>query len=485
VVAPANLISNVLTVSAPTKVTVPNNGQTLTAQIEFVHVPGDPYGDFSSGSCSTWDPNLSVWFDEIEGYNLSVYFYATGLAQLGEYPIGETCICDDDSCFFDLPPVDVQDMPNVTMLVNGSADIGAAVTTVNPVQTVPIQITANGANLTAVALSVTPAGRASLDRYTLNLTNHQPVTVTLTPLAPSQTPYDVQITAIWQNVEVAQASLTIVGAAISRQSLTQFSTSGSPQGGTFSYAAGYLSGSSSFLGEPGIQFSAGVAAQTNPNLAVLSNPANSCANQVPCAGVISAISADYSMPPENQFVLPTTAAGQFNVATFGLSCYYTTAQQQWGAAPDACSTVTIQSVTYSGVASVSPPGLPDGRYCNAFLAELALQGSASLTDGTLVQYSPSLRVVSVITGADGTPVQAGQTIARDRNIIPGIGVLVDINGLGTGLLANDTGGAIRGYRIDYYNGVGPSACSGFSNIMGVSDCNPGNATCPSSTSVVQ
>jgi membrane-bound lytic murein transglycosylase len=92
-------------------------------------------------------------------------------------------------------------------------------------------------------------------------------------------------------------------------------------------------------------------------------------------------------------------------------------------------------------------------------------------------------VVSAIDGADGTPVVAGRTVARDRSIIPTGGVHVDINGVGSGLLANDTGGAIVGYRIDYYNGAGPNACSAFSNIMAVSGCSPGNSNCPADTAV--
>jgi 3D (Asp-Asp-Asp) domain-containing protein len=167
-----------------------------------------------------------------------------------------------------------------------------------------------------------------------------------------------------------------------------------------------------------------------------------------------------------------------------MSCYYTTTQQQWGTAPSSCGSITIQGTTYSGY-TANPPGLPAGNYCSAFLADLRLQGSAQLSNGTDVQYvgGGSYAVVSAIDGADGTPVVAGRTVARDRSIIPTGGVHVDINGVGSGLLANDTGGAIVGYRIDYYNGAGPNACSAFSNIMAVSGCSPGNSNCPADTAV--
>jgi hypothetical protein len=148
VVAPANLISNVLTVSAPTKVAVPNNGRTLTAQYEFAHVPGDPYGDFSGGSCSTWDPSVSVWFGPIEGYNLPIQFYATGDAPLGELPMGETCICDDDSCFFDFPPVVVDSVPPPPML--------------------QIRATATGANISGTTQSVLVGQRVDITAVVVN-----------------------------------------------------------------------------------------------------------------------------------------------------------------------------------------------------------------------------------------------------------------------------------------------------------------------------
>lgn len=76
---------------------------------------------------------------------------------------------------------------------------------------------------------------------------------------------------------------------------------------------------------------------------------------------------------------------------------------------------------------------------------------------------------------------AGQTVARDLNIIPAGGVLLDLNGIGTGLLANDTGGKIQGYRIDRYMGSGVAACSGAnaSNVVSIGGCHPGNYNCPS------
>ena len=282
-----------------------------------------------------------------------------------------------------------------------------------------------------------------------------------------------------QQGETQSASKTITVLAaptirITRSSLTQSSATGSPAGGTILWGAG---------ANVIVSYASGDTAQSNPNAAVLSNGPNPSPNGAPSPGALSAVTGWYD-PPAGSPV-----SSSFHVPTFGMSCYYTTTQQQWGAAPNSCLAVTIFGTQYSGY-TANPTGLPVGNYCNSFLAEVTLQGSGQLSNGTDVQYisggyppSGTYRVVTVIDGADGSPVHAGQTVARDRSIIPTGGVHVDINGIGNGLLANDTGGAIVGYRIDYYNGAGPAACAAFSNIMAVSGCSPGNANCPADTAI--
>jgi len=52
-------------------------------------------------------------------------------------------------------------------------------------------------------------------------------------------------------------------------------------------------------------------------------------------------------------------------------------------------------------------------------------------------------------------------------------------------LANDTGGAIKGYRLDLYNGAGKGVCAGYSNPIAVTTCDPEqskgkNVMCPGS-----
>ena len=55
---------------------------------------------------------------------------------------------------------------------------------------------------------------------------------------------------------------------------------------------------------------------------------------------------------------------------------------------------------------------------------------------------------------------------------------MDIDAIGTGIVANDTGAAIKGYRIDLYRGSGESVCTNFLNPVAISACAPGNDNCP-------
>jgi 3D (Asp-Asp-Asp) domain-containing protein len=125
--------------------------------------------------------------------------------------------------------------------------------------------------------------------------------------------------------------------------------------------------------------------------------------------------------------------------------------------------------------------LPKGTYCSLFIAEAKLQGSAVLNSGQDIQYiGGKLVQVSTIATHDGTPPVANQTVARYLSIIPGKGVLMDLDQVGTGLLANDTGGDITGYRIDLYKGVGKAVCANYDNIMAVGACTPATSGCPAS-----
>ena len=257
--------------------------------------------------------------------------------------------------------------------------------------------------------------------------------------------------------------------SMSRNNLTQTSATGSPTGGSFRYAVSSLNGTSI----AGIAFAPGVTTTTNPNTANLIDPTNPNKNGSPSPGGLANIQTTYADSC-------SSANDSFHVPTFGMSCYYTTLESDWGTVPNNCCTVTINGVKYSGTVT-NPYGLA-GTYCNAFIAEVKLQGSGVLNGGSDVQYNAGkITKVTQILGADGTAVVANKTVARDRSIIPKGGIHVDIDKIGTGLLANDTGGAILGYRVDFYKGAGKAVCSNFNNIISVSACSPGNANCPVST----
>ena len=58
--------------------------------------------------------------------------------------------------------------------------------------------------------------------------------------------------------------------------------------------------------------------------------------------------------------------------------------------------------------------------------------------------------------------------------------MVDLDQIGSGLLANDTGGGISGYRIDLYNGAGEAVCADYPNVMAVGACTSGSSGYPAS-----
>jgi len=270
-------------------------------------------------------------------------------------------------------------------------------------------------------------------------------------------------TEVWTR-SLLQLSLT-------RQNLMTFSARGAPVGGSFTHSSTKLRGTNI----AGVKRATGVAATDNPNTANLTNPANPNANGAPAPGGLVRITSTY-----------TTRDGKidksFSVPAFGLSCYYNALEAEWGTPPDACKPVTIRGTRYSG-AVTNPNGLA-GTYCNSFIAQVRLQGSGLTRNNRKIQYRRDLGkifVVNEILGADLTPVIAGKTVARDRLIIPK-NVLVDIDRVGSGLIANDTGGPndITGYRIDLFKGAGSAVCKNFNNIISVAACNPGNTKCPGS-----
>jgi 3D (Asp-Asp-Asp) domain-containing protein len=252
-----------------------------------------------------------------------------------------------------------------------------------------------------------------------------------------------------------------------------------PAPGSFSFSVSPLAGPNAPTASP----ASGMTTTSNPTTLnfVARGPM-----RTPTPGGLSQLIADYTLnyPWQNPGTLGTTVTKNDanKIAAFGLSCYMIALESDYGTPPNNCSATRINGVRYTG--SVTNPNGLTGTYCSAFIANVRLQGTGQLNSGTYINYSPTtnnMTAVSTVTGADGTPVVPGQTVARDRAIIPGRGVQVDIEGVGAGLLANDTGGAILGYRLDLFNGAGIAACANYSNPIAISACNPEQTgTCPGS-----
>jgi len=107
---------------------------------------------------------------------------------------------------------------------------------------------------------------------------------------------------------------------------------------------------------------------------------------------------------------------------------------------------------------------PSARYRVRFMDRVRFQGSGIAEGGEAIQYN-SVRGCYYISScpltASGECAQVGITIAVDRKVIPFRGT-VNIESVGL-RRALDTGGAIRDYHIDVYNGIGRSVCSGWQN----------------------
>jgi 3D (Asp-Asp-Asp) domain-containing protein len=261
-----------------------------------------------------------------------------------------------------------------------------------------------------------------------------------------------------------------------RQDLTTVVSTGEPaKNGEFSYDVEPLSGDTT----ADMQMAAGVSASSNPNKAKLIEPPNPDGSGAPSPGGLASMTTDYEVA---EIQATNDKSSPFQVPLFGMSCYFTTLEADWGIPPDACGRVRIGGVVYKG--TVTDPYGFAGTYCAAFIAEVKLQGSGVLNNGTKIQYEPStqqIHTTTKITGADGTEVVAGATVARDRTVIPKKGVHIAVNGVGASLLANDTGGAIVGYRLDLYNGAGKDVCAHYNNRMRIGACTPAQAaTCPKS-----
>jgi 3D (Asp-Asp-Asp) domain-containing protein len=258
-----------------------------------------------------------------------------------------------------------------------------------------------------------------------------------------------------------------VKVTVTRTGLTSTSSTGSPKPGgnpAFAYSLSALSGAN-------LPIFNTTDPNANPNVGAITAPANP--NAGPTPGGLAQLKVVY------QCQAGETAEKQFKAATFGLSCYKLADENDNLDAAGTCGSIRISGVTYSGE-SVNPGGLT-GTFCTAFLADVRLQGSGSSRNGTKVHYTSgsnpnwTFTTVTSFTGADNRPLIPFGSCARDRAIVPR-NTTVSVEGYT--LEANDTGGAILGYRLDVFGGTGRAACAAFSNPIVMGACAPGTDTCP-------
>ncbi len=271
--------------------------------------------------------------------------------------------------------------------------------------------------------------------------------------------------------------LTVVGVEIERQTISQLRATGSPLPiGTPAY--GWRDLGLDGPNPPTVDFAAGNNSQTHPNTAELMAPPNPDPLGSPQPGGLSRMTVTYTTAEGG------SASNFVKQPAFGVSCYNTPDEPEFIDANGQCTCIRIAGTEFCGT-TTDTNGLT-GTFCRSFLASVRLNGNGRTRAGALIQIDrlgPTLetttfRVVPQITGADGTPVVADGTIARDRNIIPRGGVRVNLEGIGEGLLANDTGGDILGYRVDLYRGFGEAACQNWPNPIVLGACTPANPRCP-------
>jgi hypothetical protein len=292
-----------------------------------------------------------------------------------------------------------------------------------------------------------------------------PCTVT-PPVPPKGMLCDHQTT-----VQILNPSITL-----NRIDLMDVKATGTPNGGSFNFNLSPIIGSTF----AGVGYGSGSSPYSNPTNLELSEPGNPCPKAAPCQGALTDTTVQYGFQNGLPGIYSSSAQKDFRVPTFGMSCYYSAFEKDWGTPPNQCLSVSIHwktgTVNYSGTIT-DPYGLK-GTYCDSFIGEILLQGSATLNSGQEVQYiNSTIEPVNNISAHDGTPPVKGKTVARDPVIIPQKNAPVELDQIGN-VTANDRGGDITLYRLDLYMGAGKAVCSNFDNIMAVGACASPSEFCP-------
>ena len=278
------------------------------------------------------------------------------------------------------------------------------------------------------------------------------------------------------NINVTQVTSPSIN--LTRENLLSIVADAAPESGMFtlqytSTSATGLYPSLYLIGSGSTASGTTPTSQSNPATISVTEPANPAGSNTPTAGGYTTSTLTFTASgnsTNSNFVTPL----------FGMSCYITTLESDYGTEPSNCESLTYNGTVYSG--TVTNPGRLNGTFCRSFIEQATINGSGQTNSGDQFQYIRGvLQYVDQIETTDGTPPVAGQTLARDESLIPPDTYLV-INGFGSSpLLANDTGGGINGFRIDQYEGAGEARCQNFNNSERVATCSPAISMCPAET----
>ncbi|HEX3129213.1 MAG TPA: 3D domain-containing protein [Thermoanaerobaculia bacterium] len=150
--------------------------------------------------------------------------------------------------------------------------------------------------------------------------------------------------------------------------------------------------------------------------------------------------------------------------------------------------IIANEADYGGPNVTNPCGLT-GTWRRGFLYGngVLLQGSGQDLNGNIItidwarsgsplnQNNVCFTTATCAVTASGACATAGTTIAVDRAVIP-MGASVSIQNVGN-RVAQDTGGAIRGYHIDVFRGFGRASMQGWGNFNGTVRYLSGGGTC--------
>lgn len=137
---------------------------------------------------------------------------------------------------------------------------------------------------------------------------------------------------------------------------------------------------------------------------------------------------------------------------------------------------TVKEIQCGGTRNTTASGISGKKYKKEFLEDTKMEGSGYSEDGEYIQYDSTTgkyRIVSYPQSASGTQLKVGQTIAVDNTIIPRRGsefrAKVYISDVGF-RQAEDAGGAIKGFHINVYMGMGypspePSWNKQYKNVL--------------------